>query len=65
MKRVVVTGMSGITSLGETAEQIFEQFAQGKSGIRYMPDWEIYPDLRSKLAALWNPLLYPSILTVK
>lgn len=26
MKRVVVTGMSGITSLGETAEQIFEQF---------------------------------------
>jgi 3-oxoacyl-[acyl-carrier-protein] synthase II len=42
--------MSGITSLGETAEQIFEQFAQGKSGIRYMPDWEIYPDLRSKLA---------------
>ena len=50
MKRVVVTGMSGITSLGETAEQIFEQFAQGKSGIRYMPDWEIYPDSRSKLA---------------
>lgn len=50
MKRVVVTGMSGITSLGETTEQIFEQFAQGKSGIRYMPDWEIYPDLRSKLA---------------
>jgi 3-oxoacyl-[acyl-carrier-protein] synthase II len=40
MKRVVVTGMSGITSLGETAEQIFEQFAQGKSGIRYMPDWK-------------------------
>ena len=49
MKRVVVTGMSGITSLGETADEIFEQFAQGKSGIRYMPDWEIYSDLRSKL----------------
>ena len=50
MTRVVVTGMSGLTSLGATAEQLFEQFAQGKSGIRYMPDWEIYPDLRSKLA---------------
>jgi 3-oxoacyl-[acyl-carrier-protein] synthase II len=49
MKRVVVTGMSGITSLGETADQIFEQFSQGKSGIRYMPDWDIYTDLRSKL----------------
>ena len=50
MKRVVVTGMSGITSLGETADQIFEQFAAGKSGIRYMQDWEKYSDLRSKLA---------------
>ncbi len=50
MKRVVVTGMSGITSLGETAEQIFEQFAQGKSGIRYMPTGKSIPDLRSKLA---------------
>lgn len=49
MKRVVVTGMSGITSLGETADQIFTQFEQGKSGIRYMPEWEVYTDLRSKL----------------
>ncbi|WP_288419533.1 beta-ketoacyl-ACP synthase [uncultured Acinetobacter sp.] len=49
MKRVVVTGMSGITSLGETADAIFEKFAQGKSGIRYMADWERYTDLRTKL----------------
>ena len=49
MKRVVVTGMAGITSLGETADTIFEQFAQAKSGIRYMPDWEKYTDLRTKL----------------
>jgi len=49
MKRVVVTGMSGITSLGETADQIFSNFEQGKSGIRYMPEWEVYTDLRSKL----------------
>lgn len=49
MKRVVVTGMSGITSLGETADAIFEKFAQGKSGIRYMADWEQYTDLRTKL----------------
>lgn len=50
MKRVVVTGMAGITSLGETADQIFTQFEQGKSGIRYMPEWEVFSDLRSKLA---------------
>ena len=50
MKRVVVTGMAGITSLGETADQIFAQFEQGSSGIRYMPEWEQFTDLRSKLA---------------
>lgn len=50
MKRVVITGMAGITSLGETADEIFAQFEAGKSGIRYMPDWEQYADLRTKLA---------------
>ena len=50
MKRVVVTGMAGITSLGETADQIFAQFEQGNSGIRYMPEWDQFTDLRSKLA---------------
>lgn len=50
MKRVVVTGMAGITSLGETADDIFAQFHAGQSGIRYMPEWEQYVDLRTKLA---------------
>lgn len=60
MKRVVVTGMSGITSLGETADQIFEQFHQGKNGIRYMPDWEVYSDLRSKLGGPVESFTVPS-----
>ncbi len=50
MNRVVVTGMSGITSLGETADEIFAQFNAGVNGIRYMQDWEIYGDLRCKIA---------------
>lgn len=50
MKRVVVTGMAGITSLGENAEQIFAAMLAGKNGIRYMPEWEIYTDLRCKIA---------------
>lgn len=49
MKRVVVTGMAGITSLGETSDEIFAQFNAAKSGIRYMPEWEQYVDLRTKL----------------
>jgi len=50
MKRVVVTGMAGITSLGETADSIFEHIAAAKNGIRYMPDWEVFADLRCKIA---------------
>ena len=50
MKRVVVTGMAGITSLGETADSIFEHIAAAKNGIRYMPDWEVFGDLRCKIA---------------
>ncbi|WP_111858844.1 beta-ketoacyl-ACP synthase [Acinetobacter sp. CFCC 10889] len=50
MKRVVVTGMAGITSLGETADAIFAQFEAAKSGIRYMPEWEVFTDLRCKIA---------------
>ena len=40
MKRVVVTGMSSITSLGEDTETIMQRMLAGESGIRYMPDWE-------------------------
>ncbi|MHA3055835.1 beta-ketoacyl-ACP synthase [Acinetobacter sp. ANC 4633] len=51
MKRVVVTGMSGITSLGQTADEIFAKFAQGQSGVRYMQEWDQYADLRTRLGA--------------
>ncbi|TCM63207.1 3-oxoacyl-[acyl-carrier-protein] synthase II [Acinetobacter calcoaceticus] len=50
MKRVVVTGMAGITSLGESADSVFAAMQQGQSGIRYMPDWDAYSDLRCKIA---------------
>ncbi|WP_343595597.1 beta-ketoacyl-ACP synthase [Acinetobacter sp.] len=51
MKRVVVTGMAGITALGQTADEIFANFARGKSGTRYMHEWDKYADLRTRLGA--------------
>ncbi len=51
MRRVVVTGMAGITALGETIEQIREAIAQSKNAVCYMPDWEAYQDVRTRLAA--------------
>ena len=55
MKRVVVTGMSSITSLGEDSETIMQRMLAGESGIRYMPDWERYADLRTRLG---GPVLH-------
>ena len=49
MKRVVVTGMASITSLGEDTETIMQRMQAGESGIRYMPEWERYADLRTRL----------------
>ena len=48
-KRVVVTGIGGITSLGDDWSTISDNFRNNRSGIRYMPDWEQYPDLTTRL----------------
>lgn len=51
MKRVVVTGMAGITGLGETADSIFDAINQGQSAVRTMHEWQHIQDLRCQLAA--------------
>ena len=50
-KRVVITGMAGITPLGDSTDTIFAAFAQKRSGVCHNPDWEKYPDLHTRLAA--------------
>ncbi|MEX2451674.1 MAG: beta-ketoacyl-ACP synthase [Rhodospirillales bacterium] len=50
MRRVVVTGMSGITALGTRWPEIQENMKAGKTATRYMPEWERY-SLHTKLAA--------------
>ena len=49
MKRVVVTGMGCITALGQDWEQARIRLQQGKNTIRYMPEWERYEGLFTKL----------------
>jgi 3-oxoacyl-[acyl-carrier-protein] synthase II len=50
-RRVVVTGMSGITPHGTNWDQIKPRLMEGKNAVRYMEAWEEYPDLRTRLAA--------------
>lgn len=49
IKRVVVTGMAGITSLGEDSDSVMQNLLAGVSGIRYMHEWDRYEDLRTRL----------------
>ena len=49
MKRVVVTGMAGITSLGETWDSIAANFRANRSGIRVMHEWDRFSELNTRL----------------
>lgn len=49
--RVVVTGASGVTALGNTYKDIQLKLRQGKSAVVHMPEWEKFEGLHTKLAA--------------
>jgi 3-oxoacyl-[acyl-carrier-protein] synthase II len=51
MRRVVVTGMAGITSLGDSWPVIREAMHAGKTGVKYIPEWERLTDLGTKLGS--------------
>ncbi len=51
MHRVAVTGMGGITALGCDWPRIEARLRGGVNAVRYMPEWERFTDLNSRLAA--------------
>ena len=48
-RRVVVTGMAGLTSLGSDWDSIRENVVAGRSGIRRIEDWAKYDGLNTNL----------------
>lgn len=50
-KRVVVTGMSAITPLGNDWQSFSDALKAGTSAVRYMPEWEYVKELSTRLAA--------------
>lgn len=49
MRRVVVTGMGGVTPLGDSWEAIEAALRAGRSGVRRMPEWDPYGDIQTRL----------------
>ncbi|XDF36792.1 beta-ketoacyl-ACP synthase [Paracidovorax avenae] len=51
MKRVVVTGMAGITALGDRWTDIEAALRARRSGVRRMPELDTFTELHTRLAA--------------
>lgn len=65
MKRVVVTGMSAITPLGQNWEEVQDKLKANQSGIVRMDSWNRYDDLRTRLAGPVKNFETPSHYTRK
>ena len=51
MRRVVVTGAGGISALGNDWNSIERGLRARRNAVRYMPEWDRYTDLNTRLAA--------------
>ncbi len=59
MKRVVVTGMAGISSVGQDWPGVRDRLERGVTGIRFMPEWDIYEGLLTRLAGPVDDFVRP------
>lgn len=64
-KRVVITGMGGITAFGHDWQTIQTRLKQGQNAVRYMPEWEVYDGLNTKLGAPIDDFVCPEHYTRK
>jgi 3-oxoacyl-[acyl-carrier-protein] synthase II len=51
MRRVVVTGIGGITALGDNWPEIRGHMARGETAIRHLPEWDRFVGINTRLAA--------------
>ncbi len=51
MARVVVTGMAGVTALGDNWEAIESRLRSGQNAVRRMPEWDYFDTLNTRLGA--------------
>jgi 3-oxoacyl-[acyl-carrier-protein] synthase II len=63
MKRVVVTGMGGVTALGDQWDVIETALRAGRNAVCRMPEWDFYEALHTRLACpvtdFSSPAHYP------
>jgi 3-oxoacyl-[acyl-carrier-protein] synthase II len=65
MRRVVVTGVGGVSALGDSWERIEAAFRAARSGVRYMSEWERFGDMSTRLGAPCDHFAVPGQWTRK
>jgi 3-oxoacyl-[acyl-carrier-protein] synthase II len=60
MKRVVVTGMAGITALGDNWQQISNKLVSGRNAVRRMPEWDFIEAMNTRIAAPIDDFVTPA-----
>lgn len=59
-RRVVITGMGGLSALGSSFDEISKAIRARRSGVRYMHEWDGYEDIQTRLGAPIDDLQVPS-----
>ncbi|MFC0141451.1 beta-ketoacyl-ACP synthase [Erwinia mallotivora] len=65
MRRVVVTGMGGVTAFGHRWPQVAEKILSGRNAVRKMPEWQVYQGLNTLLGAPVDDFTLPEHYTRK
>lgn len=65
MRRVVITGMGGVTAFGNSWAQVAERIRAGQNAVRKMPEWQIYDGLNTLLGAPVDHFALPEHYTRK
>ncbi|MCG8157365.1 beta-ketoacyl-ACP synthase [Brenneria goodwinii] len=65
MRRVVITGMGGVTAFGESWESVSAGLRAGRNAIRKMPEWQIYDGLNTQLGSPIDNFTLPEHYTRK
>lgn len=64
-RRVVITGMGGITAIGNDWTTVQTNLKRLENAVRYMPEWEVYDGLNTKLGAPIDNFILPDHYTRK
>ncbi|EOG5373155.1 beta-ketoacyl-ACP synthase [Cronobacter turicensis] len=65
MRRVVITGMAGVTAFGETWRSVAQRLKAGENAVRKMPEWQVYDGLHTLLGAPIDDFVTPEHYTRK